>query len=185
MTKIISEGIGEFYHHYPRVACAVTAYANGKENAMAVAWHSVLSMNPPIYGVAISTKRFTYQLIIDSKQFGVNFLPYEAAELLASVGGSTGYEIDKFQRFNIARDKPVKTTVPILTAAYAAYECQLVDDMGYGDHRLLVGEIVAIHLVKEAFTREETLDLDKVNPILYLGRELYLTSTKDTLRKIF
>ena len=182
MGKIISEGAGKFYHHYPRVACAVTAYANGKENAMAVAWHSVLSMNPPIYGVAISTKRFTYQLIIDSKQFGVNFLPYEAAELLASVGGSTGYEIDKFQRFNIARDKPVKTTVPILTAAYAAYECQLVDDRGYGDHHWLVGEIVAVHMAKEIFTSEETLDLDRVSPTMYLGGNSYCTAAKDTRR---
>ena len=36
------------------------------------------------------------------------------AELVVSVGGSTGREIDKFQKFNIALDKPVKTAVPIL-----------------------------------------------------------------------
>lgn len=148
---------------------------------MAVAWHLVISVNPPLYGVAISPQRFTYQLIIDSKEFGVNFLPLEAAELIASVGGSKGSEIDKFQRFNIARDKSVKTAVPILTAAYVTYECQLVDDKGYGDHRLLVGEIVAVHGLKEAFTPEETLDLDEVRPALYLGRELYLTVAPNTV----
>lgn len=180
MAKVITEGIGEFSQHYPRVPVVVTAQAGGRDNAMVAAWHTSISFEPPLYGVAISPKRFTYQLIVDSKEFGINFLPLAKAELIASVGGSKGYEMDKFRRFNIARDKPVKTAVPILKDAYAAYECKLVDDRGYGDHRWLVGEIVAVHWLREAFTSEEALDLEKVSPILYLGHELYLTTAKDT-----
>ncbi|MFB0559473.1 MAG: flavin reductase family protein [Dehalococcoidales bacterium] len=180
MGKVVTEDIGEFFQHYPKVAVVVTAQAGGRANAMAAAWHTSISREPPLYGVSISPKRFTYQLIADSKEFGVNFLPLAKAELIASVGGSTGYEIDKFSRFNIVRDKPVKTAVPVLKAAYAAYECKLVDDRGYGDHRLLVGEIVAVHMLREALTPEETLDLEKVSPILYMGHELYLTASKDT-----
>jgi len=179
MTKLASEDIGAFYQHYPRVAVVVTAQASGRANAMAAAWHTSISAEPPLYGVAISAKRFTYQLIAESKEFGINFLPFAKAELVASVGGSKGSEVDKFHRFNIARDKPVKTAVPILKAAYAAYECKLVDDRGYGDHRLLVGEIVAVHVLRGALTPEETLDLAKVSPILYLGHDLYLTTSKD------
>ena len=184
MAKVISEGIGEFYHHYPRVATIITAQAKGKENAMAAAWHSSISFKPPIYGVSISPKRFTYQLIVDSKEFGVNFLPFDSVELIASVGGSGGQEIDKFQRFNIATDKALKTAVPILKAAYAAYECQLVDDREYGDHRWLVGEIVAVHWLKEAFTSENTLDLGKISPVLFLGRNFYFTTSKDSVRSV-
>jgi len=184
MAKLISEDIGKFYHHYPRVAVVVTAQAGGKENAMAAAWHMPISFSPPLYAVSVSTKRFTYQLIADSKQFGVNFLPFESAELVASVGGSQGQDVDKFQEFNIARDKSARTAVPILKAAYAAYECRLVDDVGYGDHRLLVGEIEAIHWLKEDFTPEGTLDLAKVSPILYVGNELYLTGARDSVRRL-
>ena len=151
---------------------------------MAVAWHTSISFKPPLYGVSISPKRFTYQLIIDSKEFGVNFLPLEAAELIASVGGSSGREIDKFQNFNIAKSNPVKTAVPILEVAYAAYECKLIDDRDYGDHRWLVGEIVAVHLNEETFTTGGIVDLNKVNPALYLGDEHYLTTAKDTIRHL-
>jgi len=181
MAKVISEGVGEFYQHYPRVACVVTAHAKEKDNAMAAAWHSSISRSPPLYGVAISPKRFTYQLIVESEEFGINFLPFEAAELVTSVGGSDGQAIDKFQRFNITRDRSVKTAVPILTAAYIAYECRLVDDKGYGDHRWLVGEIVAVHMAKEVLTPEETLDLDKISPTMYLGGNFYCTAAKDTI----
>jgi len=184
MAKVISQDVGAFYQHYPKVAIIVTAHAKGRDNAMAVAWHTSISSRPPLYGVAISPRRFTYQLIADSKEFGVNFLPFDAAELVASVGGSKGQEVDKFQRFNIARDKPLKTAVPILKTAYAAYECKLVDDRSYGDHQLLVGEIVAVHWLKDAFAPEEILDLDKIYPILYLGKEIYTTISKDTARTL-
>ncbi len=184
MIKTTSEGVGKFYQGLPALAVIVTAQANGRENAMAVAWHAPVSFNPPLYGVSISPKRFTYKLIAESKEFGVNFLPFEAGELVASVGGSKGSETDKFQKFGIARNKPVRTAVPILEAAYAAYECRLVDDRGYGDHRWLVGEIVATHLMKEVFTPDEIVDLDKVSPILYLGNEIYATISKDTLRSL-
>ena len=184
MGKVNSESIGAFYQHYPRITIVVTSHVGGKDNAMAAAWHTPLSFSPPLYGVVISAKRFTYQLIIDSKEFGINFLPSTEAELVASVGGSKGGEVDKFQAFNIVKDSSVKTAVPILKTAYAAYECQLVDDRDYGDHRFLVGEIVAVHLLQEAFTPEETLDLDKVSPILYLGHELYLTSSRVRVRHL-
>ena len=184
MTRVITEDVGRYYQHHPKLATIVTAQARGKENAMAVAWHTSISFKPPLYGISVSPKRFTYQLIVDSKEFGVNFLPFEAAELIASVGGSGGQEIDKFQRFNIAKGKPVKTSVPILEAAYAAYECKLIDDIGYGDHRWLVGEIVAVHMMTEAFAPEEILDLNQVSPILYLGHERYVTTAAGTVRSL-
>ncbi len=184
MTKIISEDLGGLYRHLPEVPIVVTAHAKGKDNAMAAAWHMPISLKPRLYGVAIYLKHFTYQLIADSKEFGINFLPFEEAELVASVGTSSGREIDKFQKFNIALDKPVKTAVPILKDAYAAYECKLVDDKLYSDHRLLVGEIVAEHWLEEVFTPGGTLDLDRVSPILFLGQDVYLTTSKDTVRNL-
>ena len=184
MAKVISEDTGAYLQHYPKVATIVTAQAQGRENAMAVAWHTCISRKPPLYGILIPSTRFTYKLIIDSQEFGVNFLPFEEAELVAAVGGSGGQQIDKFQKFNIAREKPTKTSAPILKAAYAAYECRLLDDREYGDHNLLVGEIVAVHLSKEAFTTEETLDLSEISPILYLGNDLYASTSSDTLKHL-
>ncbi len=111
-------------------------------------------------------------------------MPFEVAELIASVGGISGQEIDKFKNFNITKSPPARTAVPILEAAYAAYECQLIDDKEYGDHRWLVGKIVAVHLREETFTAEGILALDKVNPALYLGDEQYLTAAGDTIRRL-
>ena len=182
MSRVRLESVGEFYQHYPKVAAILTVNAGGKKNAMAAAWHSSISYKPPLYGVAVAPKRFTYQLILESKEFGINFMPFEAAELVASVGGSGGKEIDKFSKFDIAEEKPLKTNVPILKAAYAVYECKLVDNKIYGDHAWIVGEVVAVHFNDDVFTPEGTLDLGKLNPMLYLGAELYLTADSKSAR---
>jgi len=56
MAKVITENIGEFTQHYPKMAVIVTSSSKGKDNAMTAAWHSSISRNPPLYGVSISPK---------------------------------------------------------------------------------------------------------------------------------
>ena len=181
MSKIITEDVGKFNQHYPKIPAIVTASARGRHNAMTAAWHSSISFRPPLYGVSISPKRFTYQLIIESKEFGINFIPFERASLAASVGGISGQETNKFRRLNIKKRKPSRTKAPVLKDAYAAYECKLIDCKTYGDHVWVVGEIVAVHFVEEAFSPEKILDLEKIKPLLYFGSDFYVTIDKNSL----
>lgn len=175
MAKKVTENIGEFYQHYPKVATILTVRAGDRKNAMAVAWHSSISFKPPLYGVSIAPKRYTYQLLLESREFAINFLPFERADLIASVGGSGGKEVDKFRKFDMTEEKPLKTSAPILKDAYAVYECRMVDSREYGDHVWVVGEIVAVHVAVDVLTPKGILDLGKVSPALYLGAELYAT----------
>lgn len=184
MGKQIIEGAGRFSYQYPLSAVIVTSHAGGKDNAMAVAWHAPLSVKPPLYGIAITHSRTTYEFILEGKEFGINFLPIEKAELIAAVGGSKGKEMEKFEKFNIASKKAVKTSVALLQDAYAAYECTLVDYKTYGDHEWIVGEIVATHILEEAFTSKGLLDVARFSPALYLGGDIYLTTLKDTMKHL-
>jgi len=181
MSRIVTEDIGKFSQHYPKLAVIVTASARGQDDAMTAAWHSSISLRPPLYGVAVTSNRFTYQLITESREFGVNFISLEKASLAASVGGTSGQQMDKFERFNIKKEKPLKTTAPILRDAYAAYECKLLDSRPYGDHIWIVGEIVAVHFLEEAFTAAEVLDIHKTKPLLYLGSDSYASVDENSV----
>lgn len=185
MPKVVTENnLGGFDRHWPRSVAIVTSSARGKDNAMTVGWHTPISRTPPLYAVAIGHKKFTYQLITESKEFGINFIPWQKASLAARLGGTSGREIDKFERFNIEREKPLRTKVPILKDAYIAYECKLFDSKTYGDPIWFVGEIVAVHFREEAFTSEGILDFGRIKPLLYLGLERYITTDEDSLRFI-
>jgi flavin reductase (DIM6/NTAB) family NADH-FMN oxidoreductase RutF len=181
MPKTVTDDIGKFSQHYPKVAVIVTASAQGRDDAMTAAWHSSISLRPPLYGVAVTSRRFTYQLMMESREFGINFIPLEKASMAAAIGGTSGQRMNKFERFNIKKENTSKTTAPVLKDAYAAYECKLVDSKSYGDHIWVVGEIVAVHQLEEAFTPAEALDLDKLKPLLYLGSDLYASVDKNSV----
>ena len=181
MPKIVTDGVGKYGQHYPKVAVIVTASAHDRDDAMTAAWHSSISFKPPLYGVAVTSKRFTYQLMTESREFGINFISLEKASLAAAIGGTSGQQMDKFERFNIKKEKTSKTTAPILKDAYAAYECKLVDSKSYGDHIWVVGEIVAVHFLEKAFTPAEALDFDKIKPLLYLGSDSYASVDKKSI----
>ncbi len=175
-------GAGGYYQHNPRVPVIVTSHSQGRENAMAVAWHMAISHTPPLYGVSIAPKRYSYKLILESLEFGINFVPYDKAELIATAGGGSGHDVDKFSRFQLTKVKPLKTSVPILKDAYAAYECKLVDHRTYGDHELLVGEVLATHYDSECFDEQGILDLEQVAPTLYLGADIYVGIARESLQ---
>ncbi|MBI2845654.1 MAG: flavin reductase family protein [Chloroflexi bacterium] len=179
MPKIHEISIGRLYHYYPTTVAVITVKAKEKSTAMAAAWHSALSYDPPLYGVLVSPKRFSHNLILEAKEFAVNFLPFEKAEIIAQVGRNSTKEADKFQEFSIELEKPLAISAPILKDAYAAYECHLVDHRDYGDHTLFVGEIVMVHRLEEAFSPEGVPDLSRVRPAMYLGANLYVAPSRE------
>jgi len=184
MAKKHVEGPAGFHHHYPRVACIVSCHAGGKDNAMAVAWHSSVSANPPLIGVSIAPKRYTYELILEAGEFAINFLSLEKAELVAGTGGCPGKEVDKFKRFKLKKESSLKTSAPVMADAYAVYECKLFANYTLGDHEWFVGEVVATHYDEDAFTPAGHLNLEKVNPALFIGAELYYTTERSTERHL-
>jgi len=179
MAKVSLEGAGKYSHHYPKLALIVTVHSKGRDNCMAVAWHSSISHTPPLYGVSIAPKRLTMEMILESKEFAINFMPIDKAGLIASVGGLSGRKGDKFERWGIQKDKSLKTSAPVLKDAYACYECRLVDHRTYGDHLWVVGEIVATHYEEALFSADQMMKLNKINPALYIGGELYTTTSRD------
>lgn len=176
MPKVVQLQLDEYYYHYPAVATVVTSHADGRDNAMAAAWHTAMSRKPPIYGVSISTKRYTYGLIVASGEFVVNFVPWDKRELVAKVAGCSGHEVEKFRAFGIAAASGKAVQAPVLADAYAAYECRVMEQRTLGDHVLFVGSIVAVHWDKEALGQGSMLDPEQAHPVLYLGGDRYATA---------
>jgi flavin reductase (DIM6/NTAB) family NADH-FMN oxidoreductase RutF len=167
-------------HSYPGMVALVTAEWNGKRNVMAAGWHSYISYEPPIYGVAIGEARFTHQLMKEAKEFAIQFVPAEYAAYIMQAGTSTGADIDKFEYFSIPYKKADTINCPIITNAYVVYECKLIDCNTYGDHDWFVGEITRFHRDDEKFTEEGLPDFNNIEIPLYLGRSKFLIANNVT-----
>ena len=174
----------KFYFHYPFPVTVVITKWEDKINLMSAVWHTQLSFNPPLYGVSISPKRLSHEMILKSKQFTLNFLDYELMETVAFVGSTSGRDIDKVHVFDIPIENGRLVDVPVLSEAYAAYECELHDVKEYGDHTLFVGKIVGVHYDEDLYYGEKFHPLvEKIFPVLYTGDKVYLTTDPSTKKR--
>ncbi len=174
----------KFYFHYPFPVTVVVSKSGGKVNMMSAVWHTQLSFDPPLYGVLISKKRYTYNMIEKAKQFTLNFLDYEFLETVAFVGSTSGREYDKAHTFDIPLQDGRIVDVPIMSEAYAVYECELFDEKEYGDHTLFVGKIVGVHYNEKLYTGEKFVPVvEEIHPVLYIGDEKFLTTDPTTEKK--
>jgi flavin reductase (DIM6/NTAB) family NADH-FMN oxidoreductase RutF len=174
----------KFYFHYPFPVTVVVAKYEDKVNLMSAVWHTQLSFDPPLYGVLISRKRYTHQLIEKSKQFTLNFLDYEFLETVAFVGSVSGRDVDKAHVFDIPLERGRLIDVPYMSEAYAVYECELHDERDYGDHTLFDGKIVGVHYNEDLYTGEKFKPVvEKIFPVLYVGGEEFVTTDPTTKKK--
>lgn len=174
MAKRSTGSTLKFLHYYPSLVAVIAVKAGDRTNLMAAGWHLALSFAPPLYGVAISPKRHTYDLVKEAGEFTVNFLPGHAFEKISQVGGTSGRDLDKFAHFGITTEPPVQIQSPILADAYASYECKLVDLRPYGDHDLAVGEIVQWHTDPTMFLPNGQFDVKQQGLPFYRGALEYM-----------
>ena len=182
--KKVTTHIKHFQYFYPYTVAVVGAKSESRLNYMSAAWHTALSFNPPLFGVLISKKRMTHQVISEAREFTVNFIDYDRVNLSARMGRISGHERDKVVEFQVqlARAKFIRS--PILVEAYTAFECKLADIRAYGDHDLFVGAVLAVHTEDKSFRSDGVLDTRKVRPLLYLGSDFYVTIDSDSLKHV-
>ncbi|MFT4412276.1 flavin reductase family protein [Fredinandcohnia humi] len=160
-------------HSYPGMVAIVTVSHDGTDNVMAAGWHSYISSEPPIYGVAIGRERFTYELVKQTGCFAINFLPFEKAKFIQQVGVYSGKDTNKFLVGDMTFDRGMTNPAPILHDAYIAYECKVIDINLYGDHDWVVGEITQCYRDEAKFLENGQPNFAELEIPLYLGRSQY------------
>ena len=166
-----TSAIGKFYYFFPQAVALVGV----RKNVMPAAWHTPISAKPPLYGILISPKRYTFELLQKEDGFTINFLEHTYAALMAKTGSTSGRDINKCKEFGIETAPAEKVNGPILPDSYAAYECEKYAVAEYGDHSLFVGKIIMLHYREEMTTQDRLIDCQKVQSLLYFGQDRYVT----------
>ena len=166
--------VARFFGYYPGTVAVITSAHEGRRNVMSAGWHTALSKEPALYGVALGRTRFTHALVVASGVFAVHFLPFERADAIAGVGSVSGRDgLDKFARFGLEASAGSVLDVPILHDAYVAYECRVRSIHEAGDHDFVVGEVVALHHRPDAFDERHLLDAEHARAAVFYGRSTF------------
>ncbi|MDL2344285.1 flavin reductase family protein [Deinococcus sp. MIMF12] len=176
---MLSAQTTRFFGYYPGTVALVTAEHAGTRNLLSVGWHTALSAEPPLYGVAVGRERATHPLIVGSGCFGVNFLPFAAARAVQGAGVLSLHDLDghgggdKFGRLGLE-------TLPdaglALADAYLHYTCEVVEAVPTGDHDLFVGRVTGVRYDPAMYDGE---GLFAGEAAVYLGRSAYVTTTRE------
>ncbi|MCA0970033.1 flavin reductase family protein [Halobacillus litoralis] len=166
-------------HSYPGMVAVVGVHTEEGANFMSAGWHAYLSMDPPMYGVAVGRERYTYDQLKKAGRFSINFLPFGQAEHIQYNGSLSGFQTDKgkTQKWFLT-----DSSVPMLEEAYLGYECELSSMVPTGDHDWVIGNIELCYYKEGLFGEDGLPDFSQVSIPLYLGRSTYM-KLDDSVKK--
>ena len=132
---------------YPeQVVLVLTKNAQGRVNAMAVGWVTLVSDEPPMFLLGIDDPAYTLELIRKNKEFVIAYPSKEMAEATLFFGTVHGHRRNKGAESGLHFIPGEKGNVPLLADAVANFECKLVTEYRPGNCPLVVGEVVASHV---------------------------------------
>jgi len=159
---------------YPRQVVLVScADKTGKTNIITLAWSMPASIRPPMIAVSIAPKRYSHELIEETKEFVVNVPTMDILKETLFCGRRTGKECNKFKEAGLT-PLPAKTVKPsIIKECVAHLECKLHQQIATGDHTLFIGRVLATYANQGAFM--ERYNLQKTKLIYHFGGDDFLT----------
>lgn len=168
--------VSKFYHYaFPMQAVLVTCTdEKGKTNPITIAWHTPISIKPPLYGISVGSSRYSHKLIKQNKEFVINFAPYEIVEKVNFCGTHSGRSHDKIKETRLTLGNSERIKTEYIKECFAHMECKLFKSIVLGDHTFFVGKIVNILADENAFT-DNLLNNETVKPCYYIGDHVYTT----------
>ncbi|MGQ9524549.1 MAG: flavin reductase family protein [Armatimonadota bacterium] len=151
------------------VLCTVDR--EGRPNAMAIGWGAIgIIWSRPIFVVLVRPSRFTYSLLEECRDFTVNVLPREMADVVTFCGTVSGRTHDKFAEKGLTAVPARFVQSPLVQQAVIQYECKVVHSNDVlaqalasdvrsacypsGDyHRIYFGEILTVYADPDARDR--------------------------------
>lgn len=151
----------------------VTSTYRGAHNVFPVAYSMVLSIIPPLVGIAVHPSRFSADVIRKTDEFALNIPSRELLHHVQYLGSLSGSDYDKLELTHLPTFRSRLLNTVLLEGCVGWVECALEDMIEMGDHLLCVGRVVAVSADDEAFDQYWLLKDNDAKPLHYLGDNHY------------
>jgi len=135
-------------------------------NITTLIWIGFFSEEPLTLGVTLKKKRYSYELIKEYKEFGVNVPTADILKEVDFCGYTTGRKVDKFQKTGLTPIPARLISAPLIKKCPVRLECKLKEIIEFSDHDLIVGEVIESHLDSPILDKRGKVDFKKLNPII-------------------
>lgn len=149
-----------------------TSY-KGNHNVFPVAYSMVLSIVPPLVGIAVHPSRHSADVIRKTDEFALNIPSRELLHHVQYLGSLSGADYDKLELTSLPTFRARLVNAPLLEGCVGWVECSLKDMIEMGDHLLCVGQVIAVSADDDAFDGHWLLKENDAKPLHYLGDNHY------------
>lgn len=151
----------------PAVVVSVASAKSG-DNLITLAWTGVAGSEPPHVAIAIRpTGRFSYKILREHGEFGVNIAQKRNIKAVDICGTLHGDKTDKWKASGLTRMKASVISVPLVEEFPINLECIVRHRLELGSHDLFVGEVVATH-IDESILTNGSIDVSRLDPLAYI-----------------
>ena len=160
----------------PVPALLVTSgqFGSTESNLFTASWTGIVCTNPAMCYVSIRPERYSYELIKESMEFGLNLTTVAMAEATDKAGVISGRNCNKWQETGLHQEMPKIIQVPLVEESPISMECRVREIIPLGSHDMFLAEIVSV-AVDESLLNPETgkLELHKSELLAYSHGEYF------------
>ena len=111
----------------PGPVVLVTTAQKGRANVMTLSWLTMMDFEPPLVGMVMSDRNYSFAALKATKQCVINIPTVELAAKVVGVGNSSGRRLDKFAAFGLTPRQARQVAPPLIDECYASLECRVTD----------------------------------------------------------
>jgi len=173
--------LGVETHVYPTPVFIVGTYdAEGRPNAMTVAWGGICCSKPPCVNISVRKTRYTYCSLMQRKAFTINIPSRDQVAVADYLGIVSGRDADKLAAAGLTPIPSDVVDAPYLAEFPLGLGCTVVHIADLGAHTMFVGEILEAKSDQAALTAEGKLSAKLVQPLCFVpGDGLYFALGKE------
>lgn len=143
-----------------------TGGGNFADNLITVAWAGIVCSAPPMLSISVRPERFSYQALVETREFTVNVPLASQAAIVDWCGVVSGRDHDKFAEKSLTPLRGSQVAAPLVEECPLNLECKVKEIIKLGSHDLFLAEIVAVQVSEEYLTKTGRLDLERNGGVL-------------------
>ena len=134
----------------PGPVVLVSTHHRGRDNVMALSWHTMMEFEPPLVGLVLSRANHSHGMLRASRECVINIPATGLLDAVVGCGNTSGRDTDKFTAFGLTRRPALRVAAPRIAECWANLECRVVDTRMVRSYDFFVVEVVAACLDRAA-----------------------------------
>lgn len=147
-------------------------------NILTIGWTGIINTHPPMTYISVRPSRYSYQMILEKKQFVINLTTSSMCKEVDFCGVRSGKDINKVEKCGFHISKATKIDVPIIEESPVSLECVVKNISELGTHTMFISEIVGIDIDEKYIDSKGKLNLQQSGLMAYSHGEYFALGRK-------